>query len=88
MQYRLTFRVAEPEVLARCLPPLANSVTARRLGGTTSTARSAAGNPVLYAVVAPYGFATMAKPAFLLTFSPESRAYLVDPVSSVDTKTS
>ena len=43
--FRLTFRVAEPEVLARHLRFSANGVTARRLGGRSEA--TGAGNPVL-----------------------------------------
>ena len=45
--FHITFRVAEPEGLARRLPPLANGVTDQGLGEVTSTARNGAGNPVL-----------------------------------------
>ena len=47
--FRLTFRVAEPEVLARHLRFSANGVTARRLGGRSEATE--AGNPVLGAVL-------------------------------------
>jgi len=50
MQCQLTFRVAEPEGLARRLPILANGVTDQGLGGVS--AANGAGNAVLYAVVA------------------------------------
>jgi hypothetical protein len=43
--FRLTFRVAEPEGLARRLPPLANGVTDQGLGGVS--AANEAGNAVL-----------------------------------------
>ena len=43
---RLTFRVAEPEGLARRLPFLANGVTGRGLGEGNEV--TGAGNPVLY----------------------------------------
>ena len=48
--FHLTFRVAEPEVLARHLRFSANGVTARRLGGRSEA--TGAGNPVLNEVVA------------------------------------
>jgi len=44
---RITFRVAEPEGLARRLPHLANGVTDQGLGEVTSAARNGAGKPVL-----------------------------------------
>ena len=43
--FRLTFRVAEPEGLARRLPTLANGVTDQGLGGRNEV--TGAGNPVL-----------------------------------------
>ena len=43
---RLTFRVAEPEVLARHLRPSANGVTDQGLGERNEV--TGAGNPVLY----------------------------------------
>ena len=48
MQFRLTFRVAEPAGLARRLPLLANGVTDQGLG--EESAANEAGNPVLGAV--------------------------------------
>jgi len=44
-KFQLTFRVAEPEGLARRLPPLANGVTDQGLGGRSEA--TGAGNPVL-----------------------------------------
>ena len=49
--FQLTFRVAEPEGLARRLPPLANGVTDQGLGGRSEA--TGAGNPVLCAVQLP-----------------------------------
>jgi hypothetical protein len=46
--FHITFRVAEPEGLARRLPPLANGVTDQGLGGRSEA--TGAGNPVLCAV--------------------------------------
>ena len=51
--FHITFRVAEPEVLARHLRFSANGVTARGLGEVS--AANGAGNPVLYAVQSAEG---------------------------------
>ena len=51
--FPLTFRVAEPEGLARHLRPSANGVTAQGLGGRSEATE--AGNPVLTEGQSPVG---------------------------------
>ncbi len=51
--FHITFRVAEPEGLARHLRFSADGVTDQGWGAVTSEARNAAGKPVLGAVAFP-----------------------------------
>ena len=62
LAFPLTFRVAEPEGLARRLPLLANGVTDQGLGGRNEVTE--AGNPVLYEVVASNGLCHDGKARF------------------------
>jgi hypothetical protein len=73
--FQLTFRVAEPEGLARRLPPLANGVTDQGLGGRNEV--TGAGNLVLAAVQPSSDLQFPLKPlAVPMTMSKKTRSYL------------